>query len=438
MKRRRANQLFLLLSSLAFVFIGISVIIWKLTLVGAFHIVTTVALFSLSLMQLGTGVTQRPFLKKGLTRLAAGIVTAGMGAMVMVFHDLFQAVIPILFAVYVLLLGVIRLIIFAQDQADENRWAVLSLLAGVVMIFFAMSVVLHPYRNLPDVMNFIGVFLILYGVTLFSDFVGALITFRHESGRRRLRVTLPVVWEMFIPRRVLTRVNQFLQRGDDPNRLMQEDGRKGRVDLEIFIHVRESGTGAIGHADLWFEGKVYSYGCYDSARTKMGGLYGDGVLFILSDREKYIAYCQEVVGKTLFAFGLQLDEQQRESVRERLEEVKSHLVPWDPPAAAARKAGESGEGFTDYPSILCRMTDAQYYKFRDTSYKTYFTVTTNCVKLVDEVIGRSGTDILSLNGIITPGTYYDYLNREYEKQDSMVVTRRVYARRKFDEQAKQK
>ena len=160
MKRRRANQLFLLLSSLAFVFIGISVIIWKLTLVGAFHIVTTVALFSLSLMQLGTGVTQRPFLKKGLTRLAAGIVTAGMGAMVMVFHDLFQAVIPILFAVYVLLLGVIRLIIFAQDQADENRWAVLSLLAGVVMIFFALSVVLHPYRNLPDVMNFIGVFLI--------------------------------------------------------------------------------------------------------------------------------------------------------------------------------------------------------------------------------------------------------------------------------------
>ena len=65
-------------------------------------------------------------------------------------------------------------------------------------------------------------------------------------------------------------------------------------------------------------------------------------------------------------------------------------------------------------------------------------ITTNCVKLVDEVIGRSGTDILSLNGIITPGTYYDYLNREYEKQDSMVVTRRVYARRKFDEQAKQK
>ena len=38
--------------------------------------------------------------------------------------------------------------------------------------------------------------------------------------------------------------------------------------------------------------------------------------------------------------------------------------------------------------------------------KTYFTVNTNCVKLVDEIVKM---DVLNITGIISPGTYYDYL-----------------------------
>jgi hypothetical protein len=35
----------------------------------------------------------------------------------------------------------------------------------------------------------------------------------------------------------------------------------------------------------------------------------------------------------------------------------------------------------------------------------------NCVLLADSVIGRLGTDILGISGIITPGTYYSHLQK---------------------------
>ena len=57
-------------------------------------------------------------------------------------------------------------------------------------------------------------------------------------------------------------------------------------------------------------------------------------------------------------------------------------------------------------------------------------MSTNCVVLADRVIGSAGTDIINLNGIITPGAYYDYLNRELQFENSQVISRTVYYKKK--------
>lgn len=31
-----------------------------------------------------------------------------------------------------------------------------------------------------------------------------------------------------------------------------------------------------------------------------------------------------------------------------------------------------------------------------------------------------------MNGLVTPGTYYDYLNREYTLKNGIVISREVY------------
>ena len=46
--------------------------------------------------------------------------------------------------------------------------------------------------------------------------------------------------------------------------------------------------------------------------------------------------------------------------------------------------------------------------------------------LADSIIGRLGTDVLSMRELITPGTYLDYLDKEYHKKGSMVITRQFY------------
>ena len=64
--------------------------------------------------------------------------------------------------------------------------------------------------------------------------------------------------------------------------------------------------------------------------------------------------------------------------------------------------------------------------FVDGRFKTYFALGSNCVLLADSIIGRLGTDVLSMRGLITPGTYLDYLDKEYHKKGSMVITRQFY------------
>ena len=54
----------------------------------------------------------------------------------------------------------------------------------------------------------------------------------------------------------------------------------------------------------------------------------------------------------------------------------------------------------------------------------------NCCYLVDDILGNSGMDILSINGIITPGTYYNYFNKELSLKNSNVVSKNIYNNRR--------
>ena len=65
-------------------------------------------------------------------------------------------------------------------------------------------------------------------------------------------------------------------------------------------------------------------------------------------------------------------------------------------------------------------------KFTSSKFKTYFVLSTNCVLLADSIVGEAGTDILSPQGFIVPGTYQDYLDLEFKKPGGIVVSRSIY------------
>ena len=51
---------------------------------------------------------------------------------------------------------------------------------------------------------------------------------------------------------------------------------------------------------------------------------------------------------------------------------------------------------------------------------------TNCVALANLLCGASGLDLMNPQGIVTPGTYYAFLNRQFLRPRSIVISRTVY------------
>ena len=160
----------------------------------------------------------------------------------------------------------------------------------------------------------------------------------------------------------------------------------------------------------------------------MGGFFADGVM-VEMDRETHIRMSLEVEKKVLMVYGLALKPEQKKAILERIEALKADMIPWEPLAQRAEKGEIKGnpEDYQDVASQTYQNSRGRFYKFkRGNPFKTYYAVGTNCVKLADSIVGQSGIDLLRVNGIITPGTYLDYLDSLYERGDSIVVTRKLY------------
>ena len=192
-----------------------------------------------------------------------------------------------------------------------------------------------------------------------------------------------------------------------------------RVDIEIFIHVSPDGFGTIGHCDICIGDEVISYGNYDHDSIRLFELIGDGVLFF-APRETYIPFCIETDHKTIFSYGLRLTSKQLQSVQEEINKLKEKTVSWYPHSYYDQNLHD------DYSSRLYLKTGAIFYKFKSGRFKTYFVFGSNCVKLAETIIGKAGLDIIDLNGIISPGTYQNYLEREYQRANGIVICKNVY------------
>lgn len=179
--------------------------------------------------------------------------------------------------------------------------------------------------------------------------------------------------------------------------------------------------------DIYFDNELISYGNYDEASSHLFDSMGDGVL-VCTDKEKYIPFCIAHNKKTLFGFGLSLTDEQVIGVRQKVKELKSNTHAWHSEFELALNEHPETtiDEYQDYASCLYQATNCQLYKFDKGRFKSYFVLTTNCVLLADTIIGPSGIDLLSINGILTPGTYLNFLRNEFKREDSQVISYHIY------------
>ena len=335
-------------------------------------------------------------------------------------------ILALVIGVYQIFHASINLVTYVLYRKNKIRPRFRFLLDGLVLVFLGGTSLLSSTGNSVFQLFVLGAYFCLYGVSNIRD--GFL--FEEEIGKnhlkRRIRISLPIVLAALIPARTLAKINKFMQENADE----REDIHLGMVksgktaELEIFVHTAETSLfSAIGHVDICYQGRVISYGNYDPSSETLFGMVGDGVLYFC-DRDKYIDLCKRESQKTLFGYGIDLTPEMEKAVQKKLAELKQLTIPWEP-SADKIMTGDGKEDYT-YAYKIRHETDGELYKFIKSKFKSYFVLSTNCVLLADTIVGQAGTDILSPKGFIAPGTYQAYLNREFEKPNSIVVSKHVY------------
>lgn len=408
----------LLLNSLLFLGVGITIIFFNTSYLNLFHLITTLLIIGLGGISLILNIIK---IKK-IKDILLSFTTLMIG--IFIFHNKtkFLALFPIIFGMYMLLNGTIKFITYIVFKNRENLNYYSVLLGSLIDLIFSYIMISQPTKNINRLTIILGIYLILFAITYFKDFLKECFPEKKKK-RRGIRITIPIIFSVLIPYKVFQKINKLLETWKTAVNIKDKQINK-KIDLEILIHVQDSAIGKVGHADLCFEDTIYSYGCYDEESKKLFESIGDGTLFVTKEKEKYIKFCNNHSDKTIFSFGLSLTKDEKEDVKKEIERIKSYTYPW-----RNIQTKEKEKKRNDYALSLIKETNAKFYKFNKSSYKTYFLLSTNCVKLVDDIVGATGSDLLKINGVITPGSYYAYLEKEFKRQNSNVISKQIYTKK---------
>ena len=420
MKPKTASPFAFLLSSLIFFTVGLLCVFWPDTVAAA-------PIRLVRILLLGTGglaifaylANRRPHLA---TTAALGVLYIILAGAIHLFPQFFS---PSFLGLtgFLAYINAMQRFVYAKQLHDAGeRGTVHSSLDGALSLFFAvLSVrlgVLPPYSQ----QDAAGAYLLFYGVNLLGDFTRELLRWDEDGLRvkRYIRLPMPVFLATLVPLQTLHRFNRNMRPVPEVLEIKNAKRMDSEPCLEIFIHLAADCARGLGHVDLSLDGTVYSYGCYDLSVFHFYELLSDGVMAV-APRDTYLKHCCKTERKAIVGFGVVLDEEQKQAVYRRIGQLMKKTVDWQCP-----QEHYPDYRLTDPTSLLYNHTGARFYKFRSGKYKYYFALATNCVQLADALIGASGLNLHGNNGIITPGTYMDFLNRLFKQKNSCVVTRTVY------------
>lgn len=364
------------------------------------------------------------------TLLLSAIGLAAVGVWLLFFPHLPAALLPMIYGLVIAIYAFSHLVtgvIFFKNKNPD--W--LTEFAVFAVYFILMSLLLfQPLIHLDVFMLFVGIYFILFGINHIRIAVKEILRWKDRPGKKRhFRVQLPILLASIIPHTMLVRVNRYIQEHSEMNQNVIADLKEDTPpDIEVLVHVTDKGFGAMGHVDIVYQGYVISYGNYDPKSWKLHEMVGRGILFT-APKEAYIPFAIKDSNKTLFGFGLRLSDEQKARVEKRLKEIMDNTLVFETDYEQAYKKGdydtmESCQKF--YANRLVKNTGAHLYHFKKGYFKIYFVMVTNCVALADSIIGKTGIDIIGNIGIITPGTYYDYFNRQFLRRDTNVISRTIY------------
>lgn len=395
-------------SGLLFIIIGIIYIIRNYTVYTlSFKLLGILTLIS-SLLKLINLILKR---KKVLTNILDIFLNTILGILFINKPNLFIYLSTKIFSMYALiqsLCGFINLIIYKQDKLKGKIYI---LTTSTLSLMLSITLMFSKDTNSIYICYIIGLYLILYGITIISS---SILT------KTKIVLPLPIIFTMFLPNILIKRILKGLT--------LEDSKEKQKPDLEIMIHLAEKGSAAMGHVEFAFEDKVYSYACYNYLNRRLFGGIGDGI-FGIFDKKAYLKYCICEKNRFILSYGVKLTNKEKENVTKEIDKlISTNTEIWYPEIKYYEDGLIEKRDFNEMANKIYKHANGKFYRFTKGKYKTFFVLRTNCATCVDNIFNAIGTKIINLEGIISPGTYYSYLEKEYHKKNSKIISKTLYTK----------
>lgn len=395
-------------SGLLFIIIGIIYIIRNYTVYTlSFKLLGILTLIS-SLLKLINLILKR---KKVLTNILDIFLNTILGILFINKPNLFIYLSTKIFSMYALiqsLCGFINLIIYKQDKLKGKIYI---LTTSTLSLMLSITLMFSKDTNSIYICYIIGLYLILYGITIISS---SILT------KTKIVLPLPIIFAMFLPNILIKRI----LKGINPKKINNNQDQ----DLEILIHLSKTGSASLGHVEFAFEDKVYSYACYNYLNRRLFGGIGDGI-FGIFDKKAYLKYCICEKNRFIISYGVKLTNKEKENVTKEIDKlISTNTEIWYPEIKYYEDGLIEKRDFNEMANKIYKHANGKFYRFTKGKYKTFFVLRTNCATCVDNIFNAIGTKIINLEGIISPGTYYSYLEKEYHKKNSKIISKTLYTK----------
>lgn len=372
-----------------------------------------------------------PFKKKYklVDNLIKSIVNILFGISIIVFEKYIMASVTLIFGLYILLIAFINSISYIMYIKNNIKGKISVFINSLVSYIFAFILFINPTLNIKYVLIILSIYLMLYGIKNIINFIIQIIPKRIRNKiKSSIDFPIPIIIAMFIPKALLKEINDKLKIDKEPNFDYVKFDSKPK--LFVIIHLAKSGSASYGHMEISYDGKVYSYGNYNMHSRKLFESMGDGIILI-ADKDKYINYCTKYKERYLIEFGIVLTEKEEKQIQKRIQKlITENTVPYYSDLELYEMGKLEKRDFNDMSSEIHKYANGKYLKITKGKNKLFFVLKNNCAAFAEQILKGSGKRIIKLHGIISPGTYYEYLNNAFLLKNTNVVSRKIYMEEK--------
>ena len=316
--------------------------------------------------------------------------------------------IPYVVGWWALLISLIQFINYYVYRKDCLRGAFYRFLLAIISLGIGLYLILNPMGMLPILTSVAGIYLIISSIiSIFAGIKEIMSDALRKKITKHTNISVPIFLAAIIPMRAFMSINTLKKQ----NIKNSED-----FDFEVFIYLKGHGPESLGHVDIAYKGKIFSYGLHDPQNRSLHGTLGDGVL-IVADRGSFLKQHIEVEKKLIISYGIKLSDIQKKVIEKRITNLMERAIDWK--CSLANLNADA----SDYASRVFKATDAKMYKFSQGKFRTYFVFSTNCVLLADHIARSKELALFDFNGMVSPGSYISFLNNEYLRPTSSVVSR---------------